>query len=53
MDFYHQKNLFLLANGIKWFRKKLKKFKKRKKIPVVVGGTGLYFRALTEGLVDI
>ena len=33
--------------------KKIKEIIKRKKIPVVVGGTGLYFRALTEGLVKI
>ena len=33
--------------------KKIKEIQKRKKIPIVVGGTGLYFRALTEGLVDI
>tara|TARA_A100001011_G_scaffold337269_1_gene367324 strand:+ start:1505 stop:2416 length:912 start_codon:yes stop_codon:yes gene_type:complete len=40
----------------KWYEliaKKIKQIKKRKKIPVVVGGTGLYFRALTEGLVKI
>ena len=40
----------------KWYElivKKIKEIKKRKKIPVVVGGTGLYFRALTEGLVKI
>ncbi len=33
--------------------KKIKEIIKRKKIPVVVGGTGLYFRALTEGLAKI
>ena len=27
--------------------------KKRKKIPILVGGTGLYFKALTDGLVKI
>ena len=27
--------------------------KKRKKIPIIVGGTGLYFKALTSGLVKI
>ena len=40
----------------KWYEltaKKIKEIIKRKKIPVVVGGTGLYFRALTEGLVKI
>ena len=29
------------------------KLKKRKKIPIFVGGTGLYFKALTDGLVNI
>tara|TARA_B100001250_G_scaffold402231_1_gene415090 strand:- start:1478 stop:2386 length:909 start_codon:yes stop_codon:yes gene_type:complete len=32
---------------------KINQIKKRKKIPILVGGTGLYFRALTEGLVKI
>ena len=27
--------------------------KKRKKIPILVGGTGLYFKALTDGLINI
>ncbi len=29
------------------------KLKKKNKVPILVGGTGLYFRALTEGLVRI
>ena len=32
---------------------KIVKIKKRKKIPILVGGTGLYFKALTDGLVKI
>jgi len=36
---------------IKILLKKIKDIRKRKKIPIVVGGTGLYFKALTEGLV--
>ena len=27
--------------------------KKRKKVPILVGGTGLYFKALSDGLVNI
>ena len=27
--------------------------KRRKKIPILVGGTGLYFKSLTDGLVNI
>ena len=33
--------------------KKIKEIKKRKKIPIVVGGTGLYFQSLIDGLVKI
>ena len=31
----------------------IKKIHKKKKIPIIVGGTGLYFKALTDGLVKI
>ena len=34
-------------------KKKIKEVKKRKKIPVLVGGTGLYFKSISEGLVKI
>ena len=33
--------------------KKIKEVRRRKKIPIFVGGTGLYFKALTDGLVSI
>ena len=33
--------------------KKIKNIQKNKKIPVVVGGTGLYFQSLINGLVKI
>ena len=33
--------------------KKVKEIRKRKKIPILVGGTGLYFQSLIEGLVKI
>tara|TARA_E500000178_G_scaffold174361_1_gene173481 strand:+ start:2692 stop:3591 length:900 start_codon:yes stop_codon:yes gene_type:complete len=39
-----------------WLKKaiiKIKEIKNRKKIPILVGGTGLYFQALTKGLVKI
>ena len=39
-----------------WFNlvlKKMKLIRKKNKIPILVGGTGLYFKALTEGLVEI
>jgi tRNA dimethylallyltransferase len=40
----------------KWLKtaiKKIKEIKKRKKIPILVGGTGLYFQSLIDGLVKI
>ena len=40
----------------KWLKLVIEKIgiiKKRKKIPILVGGTGLYFKALTDGLVKI
>ena len=40
----------------KWLNlviKKITLIKKRNKIPILVGGTGLYFKALTDGLVKI
>ena len=40
----------------KWLRltkNKIKEIKKRKKIPILVGGTGLYFKSISEGLVKI
>ena len=33
--------------------KKIKGIRKKKKVPIIVGGTGLYFKALTDGLVKI
>ena len=38
---------------LKLLLKKIKDIRKRKKIPIIVGGTGLYFKALTDGLVRI
>ncbi len=38
---------------LKILLKKIKDIRKRKMIPIIVGGTGLYFKALTEGLVKI
>ena len=34
-------------------KKKIKNIKKRGKIPILVGGTGLYFQSLIKGLVEI
>ena len=44
---------FSTGDWLKIVIKKINEIKKRKKIPIIVGGTGLYFKALTEGLVEI
>ena len=44
---------FSTGDWLKLANKKILDVKKRKKIPILVGGTGLYFRAITEGLVNI
>ena len=51
--FISVKDTFSVGKWYKIVSKKIKEIKKRKKVPIVVGGTGLYFRALTEGLVEI
>ena len=38
---------------LKLLLNKIKDIRRRKKVPIVVGGTGLYFKALTDGLVKI
>ena len=44
---------FSTGNWLKLAIEKIQQIKKRKKIPILVGGTGLYFKALTDGLVKI
>ena len=44
---------FSTGNWLKLVIKKIEEIKKRKKTPILVGGTGLYFKALTDGLVKI
>ena len=44
---------FSTGQWLKATIKKIKEVKKRKKIPIIVGGTGLYFQSLIEGLVKI
>jgi len=44
---------FSTGEWLKIVGKKIKEIKKRKKVPILVGGTGLYFKALTDGLVEI
>ena len=44
---------FSTGQWLKLTIKKIKEIKQRKKIPILVGGTGLYFQSLIEGLVKI
>ena len=44
---------FSVGDWLKLVMKKIKEIQKRKKTPILVGGTGLYFKALTDGLVQI
>ena len=44
---------FSTGDWLKLVNKKILEIKKRKKVPILVGGTGLYFKAITEGLVEI
>ena len=51
--FQNVKKKFSTGHWLKLANKKILDIKKRKKVPILVGGTGLYFKALTEGLVKI
>ena len=51
--FHDVKKNFSTGDWLKLAIKKIKEIKKRKHIPIFVGGTGLYYKALTEGLVKI
>ena len=51
--FHGVKKNFSTGDWLKIAIKKIKEIKKRKKIPIFVGGTGLYFKALSQGLVNI
>ena len=51
--FQDVKKNFSTGDWLKLANKKILEIKRQKKIPIVVGGTGLYFKALTDGLVNI
>ena len=51
--FQSVKKKFSTGEWLKLVIKNISIIKKRKKIPILVGGTGLYFKALTDGLVKI
>ena len=47
------KKNYSTGEWLKLLLNKIKDIRRRKKVPIVVGGTGLYFKALTDGLVKI
>ncbi len=47
------KKKYSTGEWLKLLLSKIKDIRKRKKVPIIVGGTGLYFKALTDGLVKI
>ena len=51
--FQSVKKKFSTGSWLKLANKNILDIKKRKKVPILVGGTGLYFKALTDGLVRI
>lgn len=51
--FVSAKDNFSVGTWYKLVSQKIKAINKKGKIALVVGGTGLYFRALTEGLVEM
>ena len=51
--FHDVKNSFSTGDWLKLANRKIKEIQNKNKIPIIVGGTGLYFKALTDGLVKI
>ena len=51
--FQSVKKEFSTGQWLKLVKKKIKEIRNKNKIPILVGGTGLYFKALTDGLVKI
>jgi tRNA dimethylallyltransferase len=51
--FQDAKKHFSTGDWLKIANKKINEVRNRKKVPILVGGTGLYFKALTDGLVKI
>ncbi len=51
--FLNVKKNFSTGSWLKEALKKIKYIQRKNKIPILVGGTGLYFKALTDGLVKI
>tara|TARA_Y100001970_G_scaffold82227_1_gene104159 strand:+ start:24 stop:932 length:909 start_codon:yes stop_codon:yes gene_type:complete len=51
--FQDAKKKFSTGDWLKAVTKKISELRTKNKIPILVGGTGLYFKALTDGLVKI
>jgi tRNA dimethylallyltransferase len=51
--FYSAKKKFSTGIWLRFANDKIKQIKRKKKLPILVGGTGLYFKALIDGLVKI
>ncbi len=51
--FVSVKKNFSTGDWLKFANKKIYEIRSKKKVPIIVGGTGLYFKALIEGLVEI
>ena len=51
--FHSVKKSFSVGNWLKLAKNTISKLLSKKKPPIVVGGTGLYFKSLTDGLVEI
>ena len=47
------KDNYSTGNWLNDAKKKINNIKKKNKTPILVGGTGLYFKALTDGIVKI
>tara|TARA_B100001996_G_scaffold339876_1_gene293116 strand:- start:640 stop:1551 length:912 start_codon:yes stop_codon:yes gene_type:complete len=51
--FQNVRKNFSTGNWLKLAYKKIKEIQKKNKVPILVGGTGLYFKSLTEGLMKM
>ena len=51
--FLPAKKYFSVGQWLELAKKKINQINKRKKIPIIVGGTGLYFNAITKGISKI
>ena len=51
--FLSVKKNFSVGDWLKKCLTKISEIKKRRKVPIIVGGTGLYFKSLVDGLAKI